>query len=124
MSMIECVPAYPFRRILRALIALVCVASLLPAGPPALSPTEQIAAMSAGRRVELRLKTGVVLVGRVGAIQDRSFNLEPDRKGGSSHQIAFEDVYSVKIRSTVKEKWIIGITIYLLLAGLSVLFGG
>lgn len=124
MRMIECVPAYPLPRILRAAIALICVASLLPAGPLALPPAEQIAAMPAGRRVELRLKTGVVLVGRVGAIQDRSFTLEPDRKGGAPHQIAFEDVSAVKVRSTVKEKWIIGITIYLLLAGLSVLVGG
>lgn len=123
MRMIKCVPAYPFRRILRALIALVCVATLLPAGdaPPPLAG--YIKTLPKSRRIEVRMTSGVVLVGRVGTVRSDSFVLGPDHKAGTAQEIEYKDVRDVKIRSTGTEKWIIGITIFLALAGLNAWFG-
>lgn len=123
MRLIECVPAYPFRRILRALIALVCVASLLPAGDPPPPLAGYIKTLPKGRRIEVRMTSGVVLVGRVGAVRSDSFVLGADHKGGVAQEVEYKDVRDVKIRSTVTEKWIIGITIFLALAGLNAWFG-
>lgn len=123
MRMIECIPAYPFRRILRAAIALVCVASLLPAGDPPPPLAGYIKTLPKGRRIEVRMTSGVVLVGHLDAVRSDSFVLGPDHKAGTAQEIGYKDVRDVKIRSTVTEKWIIGITIFLALAGLNAWFG-
>ena len=123
MRMIECVRVYPFRRILRALIALVCIASLLPAGDPPPPLAGYIKTLPKGRRIEVRMTSGVVLIGRVGTVRSDSFVLGPDHKAGTAQEIEYKDLRDVKIRSTGTEKWIIGITIFLALAGLNAWFG-
>jgi hypothetical protein len=123
MRMIECVPACPLPRILRVAIALICVASLLPAGDPPPPLAGYIKTLPKGRRIEVRMTSGVVLVGRVGAVRSDSFVLGPDHKGGVAQEVEYKDVRDVKIRSTVTEKWIIGITIFLVFAGLNAWFG-
>lgn len=84
MRMIECVPVYPFRRVLRALIALVCVAFLLPAGDPPPPLAGYSKTLPKGRRIEVRMTSGVVLVGRVGTVRSDSFVLGPDHKAGTA----------------------------------------
>lgn len=116
MRMIECVPAPTVRRILRALIALVCVASLLPAGDPPPPLAGYIKTLPKGRRIEVRMTSGVVLVGRVGTVRSDSFVLGPDHKGGTALEIGYKDVRDVKIRSSDKEKALIGIFILVLIA--------
>lgn len=69
------------------------------------------------------MTSGVVLVGRVGTVRSDSFVLGADHKGGVAQEVEYKDVRDVKIRSTVTEKWIIGITIFLAFAGLNAWFG-
>jgi len=123
MRTIETTPAHVLQGILCALVVLTCAAASAWAEETPSYWAQEIAAMSARQRLELTMKSGAVLVGRLGAVQDGTFILEPDRKGGVSHEIAFKDVYQVKKRWTRSEKWLVGITIYVLMGAMSCLLG-
>lgn len=119
----EKTPAQPVRVILCALVLLTCAAAGAQAEEAPSYLALEIAEMSARQRLEVKMKSGAVLVGRLGAVQNGTFILEPDRKGGVSHEIAFRDVYQVKKRWTRPEKWLVGITIFVLMGAMSALLG-
>jgi hypothetical protein len=70
------------------------VAQLLPAAFGAESVASQIGAMPAGTHIELSLKNKEKMRGTTGPVSNSGFTLVDARSG--QHQIAFDDVASVK----------------------------
>jgi hypothetical protein len=82
------------RKITSLALTLLMVAQLLPAAFGAESVASQIRAMPAGTHIELSLKNKEKMRGTTGPVSNSGFTLVDARSG--QHQIAFDDVASVK----------------------------
>jgi hypothetical protein len=82
------------RQILSVVLALAMLPRLAPAAPDTTSVKTQIVGMPLGTNIELRLKNKQKMRGARGAVSDSGFALVDARAG--EHQIAFDDVVSVK----------------------------
>jgi hypothetical protein len=86
-------------------------------------------ALAENRRVEVNLKNGVHLLGRVGEVREKGFTFEPDNKAdadamkgmGMVAAVLYEDVGSVRYPSKVR-KFFKGIGIGFEIAGMAVAF--
>jgi hypothetical protein len=82
------------RKTISLALTLLMVMQLVPAASGEDSVASQITAIPAGARIELRLKNKQTMRGARGAVSDAGFTLVDARNG--EHQIAFDDVASVK----------------------------
>jgi hypothetical protein len=86
-------------------------------------------AQEENRRVEVNLKNGVHLLGRVGEVREKGFTFEPDNKADADAMkgmnmvaaVLYEDVGSVRYPSKVR-KFFKGIGIGFEVAGMAVAF--
>ena len=87
------------------------------------SVRESLAKWSAGKRIEVILKGGDKLVGRLGAVEFDHFVLEPDRKAGTQRVLRFEEVRSVRTKMTTAQKWEIAGGVYAVLLVIGLVLG-
>ena len=82
---------------MKALISLVLVLLLaLPVQARELTVAEQAQKIKLGNKVEVTLQTNEVLKGRMGALSNTGFSLEPVKQGqGASRVMEFQDVKRV-----------------------------
>jgi hypothetical protein len=82
-------------------LTLLMLTRLAPAAFGAESVASRITAMPLGAKIELRLKTKQRMSGKTGPVSSSGFTLIDSNK--AEHQIAFDDVLSVK-RITAKRR--------------------
>ncbi len=106
--------------IMHRLVLLSLLLSFLPIHA-ATSIEESLRKWQPGRRIEVTMNDGQKLVGHLGEIQSDRFILEPDNKHGTSRELTFDGIRSVKIKMTKTTKWLIGLAIWAALTGLGAL---
>lgn len=84
---------------------------------------DAISRWGSGRRVEVVLKSGETITGRLGAVQQERFTLRVEGAGGSERELRFDEVRSVKLRMTRGRKWTIAGGVYAALVLLGIILG-
>ena len=99
------------RKTISLALTLLMVTHLLPAAFGAESVASQITAMPTGTNIEIRLKNKQEMRGARGSVSSAGFTLVDARTG--EHQIAFDDVASVKLtkKSHLTRNILIGVGI-------------
>jgi hypothetical protein len=98
----------PRRTIGYILIALLLVGAL-PASASGPTVAEQVAGLKTGRKIKVKLRSGEILKGRMGAATTDQFSLESRGSAqGVARSISFSEAESVKADGlTTGEKWLI-----------------
>jgi hypothetical protein len=100
-------------------LTLLLVTHLLPAAFGADSVSSQINVMPAGAKMELRLKNQEKMRGTKGPVSSTGFTLVDART--AEHQIAFDDVASVKqLKSHLTRNILIGVGIGVAALGITI----
>jgi hypothetical protein len=108
------------QRILSVILTFGMLANYTTAAPDVAAVKRQIAGMSIGKKIDLRLKTQEKLRGARGTTSDTGFALV-NPKGGE-RQIAFDDVASVKphvVKSHTVRNILIGVGIVVVAVGVT-----
>jgi hypothetical protein len=102
------VKAEAVMRVIAIVLVAVLLRNQLLAQQAALNPRikQQIAALSPASLVEVRMKDGDKLRGRIASHEDLDFSLAAE-KGGGAQNIAYDQVLSVSQVKHSNKKWII-----------------
>ena len=95
---------------------LIC-ASAAPTVP------EQLEKWQQGRRIEVVLKTGDTIVGRLGPLQKEGFLLVSEKRGQAERLVRFDEIQSVTTKMATSTKVAIAIIIWAPLVIMSLILG-